>query len=98
MLSCDSITTPSATFRTYEALCSLSYETPYLSSERGRSGRPKQAVRHTYSGQLGIVKILRYIRSDMYTASSTNKNMGVAWVGILPRQGVFVCFIKILTF
>ena len=51
-------------FRTYEA--------PYLGPEGGRPGRPTQAVRHTCSGKLGIVKILRYIRSDMYTASSTN--------------------------
>ena len=33
---------------------------------------PTQAVRHTCSGNLGIVKILPYIRSDMYTASATN--------------------------
>jgi hypothetical protein len=33
------------------------------------SGRPTQTVSqcHTCSGNLGIVKILRYIRSDMYT-------------------------------
>ena len=29
-----------------------------------------QAVRHTCSGNTGIVKILRYIRPDMYTASA----------------------------
>ena len=34
----------------------------------GRPGRPTQAVRNTCSGNLGIVKILRYIRSDMHTA------------------------------
>jgi len=39
-----------------------------LGPEGGRPGRPAQAVRHTCSGNLGIVKILRYIRSDMYTA------------------------------
>jgi hypothetical protein len=50
----------------------LSYETPYLGPEGGRPGKPTQAVRHTCSGKLGIVKILRYIRSEMYTASSTN--------------------------
>ena len=50
----------SAGFRTYEALCYLSYEAP----EGGRPGKPTQAVRHTCSGQLGIVKILRYIRSS----------------------------------
>jgi hypothetical protein len=33
---------------------------------------PTQAVRHTCSGNLGIVKILGYIRSDIYTASTTN--------------------------
>jgi len=60
----------SAGFRTYEALCYLSYEAPYLGPEGGRPGRPTQAVGHTCSGQLGIVKILRYIRSDI--ASSTN--------------------------
>jgi len=27
------------------------------------------------SGNLGIVKILRYIRSDMYTASATNSKL-----------------------
>jgi hypothetical protein len=40
--------------------------------EGGRPGRPSYAVGHTCSGKFGIVKILRYIRSDMYTASSTN--------------------------
>ena len=39
-----------------------------MGPEGGRPGRPTQAVRHTCSGNLGIVKILRYIRSDMYTA------------------------------
>jgi hypothetical protein len=34
--------------------------------------RPTQTVRHTCSGNLRIVKILRYIRSDMYTTSATN--------------------------
>jgi len=43
---------------------------PYLGPEGGRPGRPTQAVRHTCSGNLGIVKLLRYIRSDMYTASA----------------------------
>ena len=33
---------------------------------------PTQAVRHACSGNLGKVKILPYIRSDMYTASATN--------------------------
>ena len=48
---------------------SLSYEVRYLDHEGGRPGRPTQAVRHTFfSGNLGIVKILRYIRSDMHTA------------------------------
>ena len=65
----------SARFRTYEALCQLSYEAPYLGPEGGRSGSPTQAVRHTCSGKLGIVKILRFIRSDMYTASSTNQKL-----------------------
>jgi hypothetical protein len=43
-----------------------------VSPEGGRPGRPTQAVGHTCSGRFGIVKILLYIRSDMYTASSTN--------------------------
>jgi len=43
-------------------------EAPYLVPEGGKPGRPTQAVGHTCSGNLGIVKILRYIRSDMYTA------------------------------
>ena len=33
--------------------------------EGGRPGRPTQAVGHTYSRNLGIVKILRYIRSNL---------------------------------
>jgi hypothetical protein len=44
--------------------------------EGGRPGRPTQAVGHTCSGNLGIVKILRNIRSDMYTASATNSKLG----------------------
>ena len=51
----------------------LSYEALYLGPEGGRPGRCTQAVRHTCSGNLGIVKILRYIRSDMYTASFGRK-------------------------
>ena len=48
----------SAGFRTNETLCQLSYEAPYLGlTEWGRSGRPTQAVKHTCSGNLGIVKI-----------------------------------------
>ena len=43
-----------------------------MGPEGGRSGSPTQAVRHTCSGNLGIVKILRYIRSDMCTTSATN--------------------------
>ena len=45
----------SARFRTYEALCQLSYEAPYLGPAGGRPDRPTQAVRHTCSGKLGIV-------------------------------------------
>jgi len=37
-----------------------------LDPEGGRPGRPTQAVRHTCSGNLGVVKILRYIRSDKF--------------------------------
>ena len=40
-------------------------EAPYLGPEGGRPGRPTLAVRHTCSGNLGIAKILRYIRSDI---------------------------------
>ena len=65
----------SAGFRTNEALCQLSYEAPYLGPEGGIPGRPTLAVRHTCSGNLGIVKILRYISSDMYTASATNSKL-----------------------
>ena len=48
-------------FRTNEALCQLSYEAPYLGLEGGRLGRStqSQAVRHTCSGNLGIVQILK---------------------------------------
>ena len=44
---------------------------PYLGPE-GCTCRPTHAVRYTCSGNLGIVKILRSIRSDMYTAFATN--------------------------
>jgi len=44
-----------------------------LGPEGGRPGRPTQAVRHTCSEKLGIVKILRYIRSGMYTAFFVRK-------------------------
>ena len=39
-----------------------------MGPEGSRPGRPTQTVRHRCSGKLGIVKILRYIRSDMYAA------------------------------
>jgi len=42
-------------------------------------GRPTQAVRHTCSGNLWIFKILRYIRSDMYTTSATNSKLSYIW-------------------
>jgi len=45
-----------------------------MGPEGGSHGSPTQAVRHTCSGNLGIVKILRNIRSDMYTASATQKD------------------------
>ena len=48
---------------------------PYFGPEGGRPGRPAQAVRYTCAGNLGIVKILRYLRSDMYTASATNSKL-----------------------
>jgi hypothetical protein len=50
-------------------------EPPYLSPEGGRLVRPKQAVRHTCAGNLGIAKILRYLRTDMYTAFATNSKL-----------------------
>ena len=55
----------SAGLRTNEAL--------YLGPEGGRPGRPTLAVRHTCSGNLGIAKILHYIRSDMYIAKIRRK-------------------------
>jgi hypothetical protein len=36
-------------------------------------GLHRQSGMHTCSGNLGIVKILRYIRSDMYTAKIHRK-------------------------
>jgi len=36
-----------------------------LGPEGGRPGSPTQAVRHTCSGNVGIVKTSRYIRSDI---------------------------------
>jgi hypothetical protein len=53
----------------------LGYEAPYLGPEGGRPGRLTQAAMHTCSGNLGIVKVLPYIRSDMYTASATNSKL-----------------------
>ena len=44
-----------------------------MDPEGGRTRRPTQTVRHTCSGNLGIVKILRYIRSDIYTAKIHRK-------------------------
>ena len=46
-----------------------------MDPEGGRPGRPTLAVRHTCSGNLGIVKILRYIRPGMHTASATNSKL-----------------------
>ena len=65
----------SAGFRTNEAPCLFTYEAPYLGPEGGRPDRPTQAVRHACSGSLGIVNILRYIKSDMYTASVINSKI-----------------------
>ena len=36
---------------------------------------PIQADRHTCSVNIGIVKIVRYIRSDVCTASATNSKL-----------------------
>jgi len=42
-----------------------------LDPERVRPDSPTQTVRHyTCTGNLDIVTILRYIRSDMYTVSA----------------------------
>ena len=46
-----------------------------MGPEGGRLGRPAQAVGHTCAGNFGIVKIFRYLRSDMYTASATNSKL-----------------------
>ena len=46
-----------------------------MGPEGGRAGRPTQAVGHTCAGNVGIVKIIRYLRSDMYTASATNSEL-----------------------
>jgi len=54
-----------------------------LGPEGGRPRRPTQAVGHICSGNLGIVKILRYIRSDMYTVSA-KKNF---WQEDAPPPG-----------
>ena len=51
----------------------VNYEVPYLDPEGCRPGRSTQAVGHTGSGNIGIIKILRYIRSDMYTAKIHHK-------------------------
>jgi hypothetical protein len=53
--------------RTNEAMCQLIYKAPYLGREGGRLARPTQAIRHTCSGKLGIVKILKlnHIRKNL---------------------------------
>jgi hypothetical protein len=48
---------------------------PSISPEGGRPGMPTQTDRHTCSENLGIVKILRYIRSAMCTAPATNSKL-----------------------
>jgi len=59
-----------------------------LGPEGGRPGRPTQAVRHTCSGNLGIIKILRYIRSDMYTAFFGRKMHPLGqWGPVLKHNG-----------
>jgi hypothetical protein len=45
---------------------------PFHRPWSGIPDMPTQADRHICSVNLGIVKILRYIRSDMCTASATN--------------------------
>jgi hypothetical protein len=39
----------------------MTYEALYLGHEGDRPGRPTQAVRHTCSGKLGTVKMLRTV-------------------------------------
>ena len=48
---------------------------PSIGPEGGRPSMPTQAERHTCSVNLGIVTILLYIKSDMYTASATNSKL-----------------------
>ena len=43
-----------------EAMCQLSYDAPFLGPEGGRPGRSTQAVMHTCSRNLGIVKIFKF--------------------------------------
>ena len=57
-----------------------------MSSEGGRPGMPTQAERHTCSVNLGIVKILLYIKSDMYTASATNSKLLYITQTVLHRS------------
>ena len=52
---------------------------------------PTEAVGHTCSGNLGIVKILRYIRSDMY---STN----LFWQEDVPPGQRSLVLVTIITF
>jgi hypothetical protein len=46
-----------------------------MGPEGGRTGMTTEAERHTCSVNLGIVKILLYIRSDMSTTSATNSKL-----------------------
>lgn len=63
----------SAGFRTNEALLLVKLGAPYVDPEGGRPGRPTQAVRHTCSGNLGIVKILHYFRLDKFKITPHKK-------------------------
>jgi hypothetical protein len=51
-----------------------------LGTEGGRPGRPTQAVRHTCSGNLGIVKIFKIAP---HKQKSTVKN-GTQWTMVNP--------------
>ena len=45
-----------------------------MGPEGGRPGMPAHTVRHTCSGNLGIVNILRYIRSDKFKIAPYKQN------------------------
>ena len=58
-----------------------------MGPEGGRPGSPTYAISHKCSGNLGIVKILRYIRSDMYTAKIHRRKKNWQEDGIPGQRG-----------